>query len=228
VLWCGGIEADGKTVLNEVLFLSFLAATLVIMVTPGPSVALVTSQAIRYGPKIALRTLAGDAAGTTIHIVIATVGLQFLISAASYILPWMQVLGGGYLLFLAYQGFVETDHGDQSEPSKSDSVSAFLSGFIACVSNPKAIIFFVALFPGFIDPTLNVVFQAAVYGVTFIILDGLSIIMYAAATVYLFKSSVLSGINHHKLGAIGMLLIGFLLCVKGVIEVATIITASTQ
>lgn len=224
MLWFEDIDGGGKTALNEVLFLSFLAATLVIMITPGPSVALVTSQAIRYGPKIALLTLAGDAAGTTIHIIIATVGLQFLISAASYILPWMQVLGGGYLLFLAYQGFVETDHNNHLEPTRSDSVSALFGGFIACVTNPKAIIFFIALFPGFIDPTLNVMFQSAVYGVTFIILDGLSIVMYAAATAYLFKTKVFNGINHHKLSAIGIFLIGVLLCVKGTIEVIVLIT----
>lgn len=226
MLWYEGIDGGGKAALNDVLFLSFLAATLVIMITPGPSVALVTSQAIRYGPKIALLTLAGDAAGTTVHIIIATVGLKVLISAAGYILPWMQVVGGGYLLYLAYQGFAETDHKDQLEPTKADSLSALIGGFIACVSNPKAIIFFIALFPGFIDPSLNVMFQSAVYGVTFIILDGLSIVLYAAATVYLFKSRFFSEINHHKLSAIGMLLIGLLLCVKGTIEVAAFIAPS--
>lgn len=206
--------------MNEVLFLSFLAATFVIMVTPGPSVALVTSQAMRYGAKTAFITLIGDAVGSVVHIVVATVGLKFLISAAGAILPWVQVAGGLYLLYLAYQGFVEAAReGDGSTTTGDSDMIALFSGFIACVSNPKAIIFFLALFPGFIDPKLDVILQSAVYGVTFIILDSLSILIYAALTVYFFKSHLFENLNYHKLGAIGILVVGLLLCLKGGYEV---------
>lgn len=208
--------------MNEALFLSFMAATMVIMFTPGPSVALVTSQALRYGPRAALLAVTGDAIGTLTHIVVATIGLQFLITTATSVLPWLQVAGGGYILYLAYQGFQATAERHTGEGEASDgSFEAIFSGFIACVSNPKAIIFFVALFPGFIDPNYNVLLQSAVYGIIFITLDVLFILGYAILAVYLFKSRGFKKINYNTFSAIGMSLIGVFLVVKGFFEIAS-------
>lgn len=198
-----------------------MAATFVILITPGPSVALATSQAMRYGPKAALLTVTGDAMGSVVHVVVATVGLQFLLGMASSVLPWVQVAGGGYILYLAYQSFqaaaeIHTGEGKSS----AGSFEALFSGFIACVSNPKAIIFFAALFPGFIDPDYNVLLQSAVYGSIFITLDVLSILGYAMLAVYFFNSSTFKKMNYNTFSAIGLSLIGVLLVVKGFLEIA--------
>lgn len=207
--------------MDQRLFLGFMAATLAIMVTPGPSVALATSQAMRYGPRAAFVTVAGDALGSVVHIVIATLGLRFLIEVASSVLPWLQVAGGGYILYLAYQSFraVDEPHAGE-ERSSTGSLQAFTSGFIGCVSNPKAIIFFAALFPGFIDPDRNILLQSAVYGIIFISLDALSIVCYAMLAVFLFKSSV-KKLSYNTLSAIGLSLIGVFLVAKGIYEVVT-------
>jgi homoserine/homoserine lactone efflux protein len=205
--------------LNEVLFLGFLAATAVIMITPGPSVALVTSHAIRHGPRVATFTLIGDALGTVVHIIIATIGLKVLIATADFVLPWMQFLGGLYLLYLSWQSIQDSRAPEEQRSLKAENFSALLSGFIACVSNPKAILFFMALFPGFIDPDLNILFQSMIYGVTFVFLDGLSIVLYAAGTVYFLKLRVFQRLNHDILSAVGMGAIGVFLVVKGIIEI---------
>lgn len=208
--------------MNEVLFLSFLAATFVILITPGPSCALATSQAMRYGPRAALLTVTGDAIGSVVHIVVATVGLQFLIRAASSVLPWLQVAGGGYILYLAYQSFHASAETHAVEGRASDGTfEALFSGFIACVSNPKAIIFFAALFPGFIDPNYNVLIQSAVYGFIFITLDVLSILGYAMLAVFVFKSRAFHKLNYNTFSAIGLSLIGVLLVAKGFVEIAS-------
>lgn len=210
--------------MNEVLFLSFFAATLVIVITPGPSVALATSQALRYGPKAALLTVAGDAIGSVIHIVVATIGLQFLTSMASSFLPWLQITGGGYILYLAYQSFQATNELDAVSLKRTDgSFEALLSGFLACVSNPKAIIFFIALFPGFIDPSYSVLMQSTIYGFIFITLDALFILGYALTAVYVFKSAAFNKLNYNTFSAIGLLFIGILLVAKGVSEVFVLI-----
>ncbi len=207
--------------MNEILFLSFLAATFVILITPGPSCALATSQALRYGPRAALLTVTGDAIGTVVHIVVATVGLQFLIGIASSVLPWLQVAGGGYILYLAYQSFQAAAETHTGEGKASDGpFEALFSGFIACVSNPKAIIFFAALFPGFIDPDYNVLLQSVVYGFIFITLDVLSILGYAMSAVFIFKSSGLNKMNYNTFSGMGMSLIGVFLMAKGFFEIA--------
>lgn len=207
--------------MNEILFLSFLAATFVILIAPGPSCALATSQALRYGPRAALLTVTGDAIGSVVHIVVATVGLQFLIGIASSVLPWLQVAGGGYILYLAYQSFQAAAETHTGEGKASDGTfEALFSGFIACVSNPKAIIFFAALFPGFIDPDYNVLLQSVVYGLIFITLDVLSILGYAMSAVFIFKSSGFKKMNYNTFSAIGMSLIGVFLMAKGFFEIA--------
>lgn len=207
--------------MNEALFLSFMAATFVLLITPGPSVALVTSQAMRYGPRAALLTVTGDALGSVVHIVVATIGFQFLIAMASSVLPWLQVAGGGYILYLAYQSFQATYEVHAVEGKASDgSFEALFSGFIACVSNPKAIVFFAALFPGFIDPDYNVALQSAVYGVIFITLDVLSILGYTMSAVFIFKSGAFGKMNYNTFSAIGLSLIGVFLMAKGFFEIA--------
>jgi homoserine/homoserine lactone efflux protein len=207
---------------NEGLFLGFLAATFAIMVTPGPSVALATSQAMRYGMRIAMITVAGDALGSAVHIVIATIGFHFLIEAAASVLPWVQVAGGAYILYLAYQSFRTVDEPDAGEGRSSTRArEAFVSGFLACVSNPKAIIFFAALFPGFIDPAYSVPLQSAVYGVIFISLDVFSIVCFVISTTFLLKSGFFKRINHSILSAIGLSLIGLFLVARGIFQIAT-------
>ena len=160
--------------------------------------------------------------GSAVHIIVATIGLQFLIGMASSVLPWLQIAGGAYILYLAQQSFRANKNSDDADSRPSSGVfEAMFSGFIACVSNPKAIIFFAALFPGFIDPNLNVLFQSALYGIIFITLDVISILGYAALAILVFNSRAFSRINYNTFSGVGLALIGTLLVVKGLVEVST-------
>jgi len=160
--------------------------------------------------------------GSAVHIIVATIGLQFLIGAASSVLPWLQIAGGAYILYLAQQSFSASEISDEADRKPSMGVfEAVFSGFVACVSNPKAIIFFAALFPGFIDPNLNVLFQSAVYGIVFITLDVISILGYAALAIFVFNTRAFKGLNYNTFSGIGFGVIGTLLVLKGLIEVLT-------
>lgn len=206
--------------MNTTLFLAFLAATMVIVVTPGPSVALASSQAMKFGGRAAIITVLGDALGSVVHILIATLGLQLLLSVATIVLPWLQIAGGLYILMLGVSSVRERHivHAAEGGPVSGDR-EAFISGFIACVSNPKAIVFFVALFPGFIDPNLNVGMQSLVYGMVFVVLDGLFILGYAGMAVLMFRSSLGARANFNVVSGIGLGLVGLLLIVKGITEI---------
>lgn len=207
--------------MDSALFLSFIAATLVIVVSPGPSVALASSQAVKYGPKAAIATVMGDAIGSVVHIIVAVISLQALLSVASQVLPVLQILGGLYILYLAYTSFTATPHGTFDAGQMQGYRSAFISGFFACVSNPKAIVFFAALFPGFIAPDLGVVFQSLVYGAIFVVLDAAFIVGYALLAVAAVKSRFGSRFNMDKLSAFGLLGVGLLLIFKGYRDLRT-------
>lgn len=209
------------------LFLSFLAATFIIVVTPGSTVALASSRAVKSGLRAAFVTVLGDALGTATQIVIAVLGLQILVGLASQILPYMQIAGGLYILFLGYQSITETrpktnlenqqDMALNADPKarKKETRGYFWAGFFVCISNPKSIIFFIALFPGFISQELNVMFQSLVYGVVFILLDAMFIMGYSILAIKTFNSSKGASLNIKIVSGVGLSLVGILLIWNG-------------
>lgn len=200
--------------MDPVLFASFIAATLLIVVSPGPSVALASSQAAKYGPRAAVLTTLGDALGSVVQILIAVASLNALISVAEVVLPFLQIAGGLFILYLAYRAFFSTPD-DKPKTVLTPGRSAFLSGFFACVTNPKAIVFFIALFPGFISPTLSVGFQSLVYGTIFIVLDAASILGYAMLAMFIVNSTLAPRINIDKISGLGLFGVGIMLLFKG-------------
>lgn len=201
------------------LFLSFLAATMVIVVTPGSTVALASSKAVISGPRAAFITVLGDALGTATQIVIAVMGLQILVGVASEILPYLQIFGGLYIIFLGYQSII--DNSSEAfqivdiKQRRRDARGHFLTGYLVCISNPKSIIFFIALFPGFISQELNIVFQSVVYGVVFVVLDAMFIMGYSMLAIKTFNSQVGSKLKINVVSGIGLALVGALLIWNG-------------
>lgn len=200
--------------MDPVLFFSFLAATFVIIALPGPSVALATSQAVKHGRAAVYVTVAGDALGSVVHIIIAVASLQVLIGLADVVLPYLQIAGGCFIIYLAVQSFQAAGKATDT-PRLRPEHSAFLAGFFACVTNPKAIVFFMALFPGFISLDYAILPQTLVYGAIFVILDAASIIGYALLADYLVKSTIGPRINIDKVSGWGLMGVGLLLVFKG-------------
>lgn len=91
--------------MDPALFTAFLIATFVIVASPGPGVALVSSQAVRSGLPAAFATVLGDALGSIVHIVVVVLSLQALLSVADRILPAIQMIGGCYIIYLAWSAF---------------------------------------------------------------------------------------------------------------------------
>lgn len=202
--------------MDTVLFLSFLAATLLIVGTPGPSVALASSQAVRFGPKAAAVTVAGDAVGSVVHILIAVASLQTLIGMSEVVLPYLQMAGGAFILYLAWQSFRSTA---TIEPMANGATSVpratFFAGFFACVTNPKAIVFFVALFPGFISQDHSVFVQSLIYGAIFVGLDAAFIFGYALVAMHAFRRTLSGRFSIEKISGLGLFGVGVLLIFKG-------------
>lgn len=204
--------------LNSTYFTGFLLATAVIVLTPGSSVALASSQAVRYGPKAAYLVVVGDAVGTFLQILIVTAGLKLLIEYALSFLPHMQILGGVYILYLGYMAFKSPPIVVDTNSAPTGLYPAISSGFIACVTNPKSIIFFIALFPSFIDPNLNIAFQSIIYGIVYISLDAFFITLYALLAFYVFNKNFTKGVNINIISGLGFLFIAALLIFKGISE----------
>lgn len=201
--------------MDPALFAAFLAATFVIVATPGPGVALASSQAVRSGLRAAFATVLGDAFGSIVHIIVVVLSLQALLSVADRILPAIQIVGGIYIIFLAWSAFMtKVSETPSATPWKGYS-SAFISDFFSCVSNPKAIVFFAALFPSFISPNHDVISQSLIYGVIFVLLDAAFIMGYAALALQAANSRLGRRLDVNKLSAAGLFGVGALLVIKG-------------
>lgn len=196
------------------LFVAFLSTTLFFVVTPGPSVAFASAQAIKHGPRAMLITVAGDALGTAVHIAVAASSLTALMALSALVLPFLQILGGLFILVLAYQSLRDTKN--LAKPSRTITAKAsFWSGFFACVTNPKAIVFFVALFPAFISPDHSIFLQTVVYGAIFLLLDAISIVGYSTLAMHAVKRTTARWLNIDILGAIGLFGVGIAMVIKG-------------
>ncbi len=200
--------------MDYLLFLAFLTTTLLFVATPGPSVAFATAQAVRHGPRAAIITTAGDALGTVVHIIIAVGSLSALMALSEIVLPFLQIAGGIFILGMAYRSFRDA-HRDSDMPLKAIGKATFWAGFFACVTNPKAIVFFVALFPAFISPVHSVLLQGAVYGLVFIVLDAISILAYALLTAVTVKRTSARWLNADLLSGLGLSGVGIAMIVKG-------------
>ena len=201
--------------MDPLLFAAFLTTTLVFLAAPGPSVAFATAQALRHGPRATFVAVAGDALGTVVHITIAAAGLSLLIGLSEIVLPFLQIVGGVFILVMAIQSFRHARRpSDAPAPTRTDRAT-FWAGFFACVTNPKAIVFFVALFPAFISPDHSVALQSLVYGAVFLVLDAISILGYALATTYAVKRTAARWLNTEVLSGLGLSGVGIAMIVKG-------------
>jgi threonine/homoserine/homoserine lactone efflux protein len=131
----------------------FLAVALVIVVTPGPDMALVLRNTLAGGRIAGLATSAGTCSGLVVHALGAALGLSALLLASSRAFTVVKLVGAGYLVFLGLRTFLRAG---RSEPDRDGAGSvrswaAYRQGLMTNVLNPKVALFFVSLLPQFVQ-----------------------------------------------------------------------------
>jgi threonine/homoserine/homoserine lactone efflux protein len=148
----------------------FILAVLLLELTPGPNMAYLAALTLDRGRAAGLNAVAGVAAGLSVHAVVAAFGLGALISKAPSIYEVLRWMGVAYILFLAWEGW-QPDRENSPGHADAASGSLFWRGFFSNVFNPKSIIFFVSVVPGFVryesgDRSLAV--QMALFGIVYV------------------------------------------------------------
>ena len=134
--------------------LVFAAAALVMVLTPGPNMIYLLSRSICQGRAAGVISLLGVMAGFLVHMLAAAIGLSAVFMAVPFAFEALKWAGALYLLWLAWQA-VKPGAGSPFEPQALPPDSArrlFLMGFATNLLNPKVAMFYLALFPQFIDP----------------------------------------------------------------------------
>jgi len=168
-------------VINTQNLAQFVLASVAIILVPGPSVMFVIARAVAWGRMTALLTALGNALGMLLLSVFIAVGLGPLLQRYELLLIVVQVLGGMYLIHLGIDAWRHRqEHADDMvkiEEVKPSNYQILRQGFTVGALNPKALVFFSAVFPQFVDPDVgSITIQLLIFGAIFtalaLVLDG--------------------------------------------------------
>ena len=164
------------------LWLAFVGTVAVLALTPGPSVLLATSNTINYGMNKSTGTILGDLSANLIQIILASIGLASIISASAELFGILKWGGVFYLIFIGVKKifFNPATFQFDTELKPKSFKALYAQGFFVSASNPKAVIFFATLFPLFIDVHESFVLQIVVLALTFLVIDGISLLVYSS------------------------------------------------
>jgi len=160
----------------------YVGTVLILMSTPGPSQLLILSNSLSSGFPRSAFTAVGDLSANLLQMIVATVGLAYLIQSNESLITTIKWVGVAYLLYMGLISVYKKtppNLGVASEKRIRSSSSLYFQGFIVSALNPKAVIFFAALFPQFIDSSRSVVPQFCILSATYLMLDGMFLMTYA-------------------------------------------------
>ena len=121
-----------------------------ITVTPGPGTAMVLRSALRAGWRPALLTIAGNSIGVVAWALLSVLGVSALVAASELAFVTLKLVGAAVLIWLGLQSLRGSPRREAvDEPA---SGRAFRDGLVTSLANPKLAVFFVALFPQFVEP----------------------------------------------------------------------------
>ncbi|HKA15011.1 MAG TPA: LysE family translocator [Myxococcota bacterium] len=164
------------------LWRAFCVAETVLCFTPGPAVLFVSSSSIARGARPGLSAALGILAGNTFYFALSATGVAAVILASARLFSALKWAGSAYLVWVGLRMLLTRARPDL--PALPQPVSrSFVRGFVVQTSNAKALIFFVALLPQFIDPAGPVAFQVFVLGTSSIAIEFLALSLYVALAV---------------------------------------------
>ncbi|WP_102867016.1 LysE family translocator [Pseudovibrio exalbescens] len=172
------------------VWLAFVAASIVLVAIPGPSIMLTMSYALSQGRRVAIATAAGVAVGDLVAMTTSLAGLGALVMASAELFTLLKWLGAIYLVFLGFKLIrtaPTTNVGVMPTPERKSERSVFFHALLVTAFNPKSIAFFIAFVPQFIDPQLPLFPQFALLVATFVTLGGVNALMYALVADQLRK-----------------------------------------
>lgn len=168
----------------------YVATVLALMITPGPSQLLMLSNSGAHGFHRALATAAGDLTANALQMLAAGLGLAAVIAASAAALTVIKWAGVAYLIWLGVRMIRRAAPGTPAVAGDAGGVSLlnlWTQGFVTSAANPKAVVFFAALFPQFIDGSATLWPQLALLSATYIVMDGCFLTAYGAGASWLTR-----------------------------------------
>lgn len=171
--------------MNPHLFAAFCLAVAILVVLPGPIVTLVIANSLNHGKQVGFATVAGASVGNAMLLGATAVGLVAFFALLSEVFEVIRWVGAAYLIWLGIKAWraraTEETAGEAAVGARAPRATrtVVLQGFLIAITNPKAILFYIAFLPQFLDPHLPAGPQLLLMSVTMIVMALISDSGYA-------------------------------------------------
>lgn len=175
------------------IFLLFVTTTAVVIFSPGPTAIMIASQGAGNGLKRTFTGVLGITSATIVYFALSVMGIASLIVASHTLFLVIKWSGVAYLVYLGITAFFSKSGGlviQSTAPQRSRS-SLFMHGFLIEFSNPKALLYFSAILPQFLDVGKPIATQFLIMWIATFLLQ---IIIYSAYA-YLGQRLVQGGVK---------------------------------
>jgi threonine/homoserine/homoserine lactone efflux protein len=173
-----------------VLFLTFLLASIVLAITPGPGIAYVVARTIAGGHREGLASCFGTGVGGMLHVLAAVLGLSVLVAESALVFSLFKYVGAAYLVYLGLRLLLRKEpHSPPPAVAPSGARRAFLDGILVEVLNVKTALFFLAFLPQFVVPAEPLIPQLVLLGSVCVALNTLVDVVAVFAAQRLLESS---------------------------------------
>ena len=195
--------------------LAFAGVSLLLAVTPGPDMAVVTRNALAHGRRGVLLTTSGIALALVIWVTATAVGLSALLRTSGEVLFVLKIIGASYLGYLGVRTLLESRRRPAdllagmppAPPAPAHAV--FRQGFLSALSNPKLGVFFVTFLPQFVLPGQAVLPRLLLLGVTFAVIGWLWMNVYGLFVTRLRDLITAPRVRQWMERVTGIVLLGF-------------------
>lgn len=189
---------------------AFLATMVLMAITPGPANLFAIATGIQRGRGQVLIGVAGMNAATLVWFTGAALGLSALMTAFPAAFRLLALGGGLYVAWLGVSSIragLRGEGGPGERPTVHGARSAFLDGFSVQIANPKALLFFTAVLPPFLDPARELTIQLPLYAAATIGMDVIAMSAYGLGGAALAGRMTEPGFRRGYALTVGVLLI---------------------
>src|SRR5688500_15262931 len=176
------------------LYLAYVLACAVITLIPGPTVTVIIANSLAHGARAGLLNVAGTQLRLALMMALLGVGLSSVIAAMGWLFDWLRWAGAAYLVWLGWKLLRTPDALHEVQKTVLPRGGFFLQGFLVLMANPKALLWFGAFIPQFVDPKGNYVAQIILLGVTAmavaLVSDGAYAVLTGRAGIFLSKKRI--------------------------------------
>lgn len=166
--------------LNPATLTAYLGACFLLAIVPGPTVTVIIANALARGTMAGLAIVLGTQIGLITMIAVVAIGLQGMISFMGWAFDWIKLAGAAYLVWLGFKMLRSEGALGSAEAVATKSYwRIVVEGFFVIWANPKALLFFGAFLPQFVDLSAPTFPQIMILGVFFMVVAGSTDAIYA-------------------------------------------------